>query len=126
MQTFKARVIDIDLELTTLGGEELTLKPKIVLNTTNVVKIIKDWTNLEVKDNELIKKEEKSPFDLIATELAMIYPKSKEWFLDNFDIFVLGEILKFVAGKIGDVKKSPVTLNTSSSSEDTELELPNP
>jgi len=126
MQAFKARVIDIDLELTTLGGEELTLKPKIVLNTTNVVKIIKDWTNLEVKDNELIKRKEKSPFDLIATELSMIYPKDKDWFLDNFDIFVLGEILKFVAAEIGDVKKSPTTSNTSSSSEDTELELPNP
>ena len=95
---FKAELLDLNLELITLKEEEAKLVPKMTMNTTNTMKIMNQWTELE-KDEDL------NPFDLIATELSFIYPKEKKWFLDNFDPSTLGEILTYVAKTLGGIKK---------------------
>ena len=95
---FTAQHLELNLELKTLSGEVAELKPQLTMNTTNTIKIMDKWVELE-KNKEL------NPFVLIATELSFIYPKKKEWFLDNFDPSVLGEILTHVAKTMGGIKK---------------------
>jgi len=94
---FTAQHLELDLKLKTLSGEVVELKPKLVMNTTNTIKIMDQWVELE--------KEDLNPFVLIATELSFIYPKNEEWFLENFDPFTLGEILTNVAKTMGGIKK---------------------
>jgi len=95
---FKAESLDLDLELTTLTGEKVELKPKSVMNSTKAIEVTNSWTELE-KDEDL------NPLELIATELSFIYPKSKKWFMDNFDPATLNKILIHVAETIGGIKK---------------------
>jgi len=103
---FKAEFLDLDLKLITLEKEEVEIIPKSIMNTTNTIKIIDQWTKLEKKNDEIKDKEKKiNPFDLIAIELEFIYPKTKKWFLDNFDPRVLGEIMTYVARTLGGLKK---------------------
>lgn len=116
MEKFKAKNLDLILELTTLSGEVKTLKPAFILNAENVIKIVNKWDVLEKKQKEikdmdsLIKEEKKikelSPLEVVAEELGMIYPKTKIWFLQNFDFGTLNDILTHVAETLGGIKKN--------------------
>lgn len=94
---FEAERIDLDLELTTLDNDSVTLTPKIKLNGANIQSIISQWANME--------EEKKEPFALIAKELSMVYPKDSKWWLDNFDPGTLQEIIVHVGATIASVKK---------------------
>lgn len=116
MEKFEAKSPDLILELTTLSGKELTLEPALILNAENVIKIINKWDVLEKKQKEikgldsLIKEKKKiqelSPLEIVAEELAMIYPKDKIWFLQNFDFGTLNNILTHVAETVAGIKKN--------------------
>jgi len=115
VKSFKAEAIDVDLELTTLGGEEITLKPKPVLNAKNITAMFKQWDKLEAN-----RKETGSQFDVFETqaiELAGVYDKPKEWWLENFTIRTLDEILSHVAQTLAKVKKNTPNSKPSSLSE---------
>ena len=103
MEKFQAKNPDLILELTTLGGEELTLKPTLILNAENVIKIINRWTILDNKQKEI---EKPNPIDLMSEQLGFIYPKDKAWFLENFDINTLNEIMTHVVETLGGLKKN--------------------
>jgi hypothetical protein len=85
MAKFVAQKLDLDLELTTLKGEEIIVVPKEFINAQKCVEIMNHWTKLE---------------------LAMIYDKDKNWFLENIEPGTLTEILVYVAETIGGVKKN--------------------
>jgi len=107
MKKFEAQHLDLILELTTLGGEELTLEPKLIMNAENVMNIVNKWEILEKKQKE--EKEDKdklSPLEIVAENLAMIYPRDKIWFLQNFDFGTLNAILKYVAETLAQLKKN--------------------
>jgi len=137
MAKFVAERVKIDLELTTLEearraldeGDEpksilLTIKPQIVLNADCVSSLIREWSALENKNKERKKKEgeegeeeEKlNPFEVMAIELAMLYDKPKEWWLESFDTNTLNEIMKHVAEQVAGLKKSPKSSKRSSRS----------
>ena len=46
-EKFVAQKLDLDLELTLLSGEEVALSPKMVINTDNILKIVREWDGLE-------------------------------------------------------------------------------
>ncbi|KKN59445.1 hypothetical protein LCGC14_0541570 [marine sediment metagenome] len=101
MQKFQAEKPDLTLELTTLSGEEFTLNPESPVSGKIALEITERWSVLEKKQ----KKEELSGIEVIAEELSYIYPKEKEWFLENFDFGTLNTILTYVAQTIGGIKK---------------------
>ena len=129
MKSFVAERVEIDLELTTLeeatraeiDGDKpvpilLAIKPTLVLSATKVTSIVKEWTVLEDKRKE---EGEVVPFDVMAVELAMLYDKPKEWWLDNFNTNTLNNILMHVAGELAGVKKSSKSSKQSSRSDTT-------
>jgi len=116
MAKFVAKATQIDLELTTLNGEEIKLSvSKIILSAKSVSDIVKQWGTIEDRNDKLKenkeksekqKGEEKDPFEIMAIELAMLYDKPKEWWLESFDTASLNDIMKHVAEELAGVKKS--------------------
>ena len=96
---FKAIVPDLTLELTTLTGEQLILDPPKPVNGKVAKEIMSKF--VETKEDDA----EEMAVDIIVNQLAYIYPKPAEWFLENFDLSTLGQILKHVAETIGNIKK---------------------
>ncbi len=130
MAKFKAEKLDLDLELTTLDGDVESMSPKTKVNTTKTLEIIEQWRIMEIEQEE-VKKEEakakkekkeykgkrlKNPFEIIAIELEMLYPKSAKWFMDNFDVPTLGKIMTHVAETMGGLKKKETNSKSSLSS----------
>ena len=104
MEKFVAEKPDLTLELTTLEGEEITLEPTQVMSGKGALEITEKWSKLEKEEKEK-GDEGKSPFEILAIELAYVYPKNAEWFLENIDFGTLNEILIYVAQTIGGIKK---------------------
>ena len=102
MEKFQAEKPDLTLELTTLSGEELELNPTNPVSGKVALEITDKWSVLEKKTKE---DDTKSALEMVAIELAYIYPKDKDWFLENFDFGTLNNILTFVAETIGGIKK---------------------
>ena len=107
MAKFEASSPDVILELKTLAGEEINLTPSMIMSGTNIVKLVKQWSALEepVKEGE----EKRSPVEVCAAELALLYPKPAKWFLDNLDVGTLQAILVHVATAVAEVKKNILT-----------------
>ncbi len=130
MAKFKAEKLDLDLELTTLDGDVESMSPKTKVNTTKTLQIIEQWGIMEKEQADEKRKEEeakkknveyegkkrKSPFEIIAIELEMIYPKDAKWFMDNFDVPTLGKIMTHVAETMGGFKKKETSSKSSSNS----------
>ena len=68
MAEFKAKNIDLDLELTLLNGNEELLKPKIIMNTTNMISIVKQWRILEEQQKDARALDEKIRKEKIKKE----------------------------------------------------------
>ncbi len=132
MAKFAVKKLDLDLELTTLDGDVVSLAPKVKINTTMTLRIIEQWRTMEEeqadekrKEEAAKKKKEKyegkkrmSAFEVISIQLEMLYPKSAKWFMDNFDIPTLGEIMTHVAETMGGLKKKETSSKSSSNSKD--------
>ena len=129
MAKFESEKLDLDLELTTIDGDVEPLAPKIKINTTKTLELIEQWGVMEKEQAIEKKKEEKAekegkeykptgkrknPFEIIAIELEMIYPKPAQWWMDNFDIVTLGKIMTHVAETMGGVKKKEKSSKSSS------------
>ena len=116
---FSAKKIDLELELTTLTGEEVTLDIEGVATTTKCISIIEQWGKIEEDHNDLLKKNQelkedgkepskekaKSSYELLALQLSLIYPKPQKWFLDNFEPQVLLDLVNHVVDSIKTAKK---------------------
>ena len=102
MEKFQAEKPDLTLELTTLSGEELELNPIKPVSGKVAIEITNKWSVLEKKQKE---DDTMSALDMVAIELSYIYPKDKNWFLENFDFGTLNKILTYVAETIGGLKK---------------------
>ncbi len=116
---FSAKKIDLELELTTLNGDEVTLDIEGVATTTKCISIIEQWGKIENDHNDLLKKNEElkeegkpqlkekatSSYELLALQLSLVYPKQKEWFLDNFEPQALLDIVNHVVDSIKTAKK---------------------
>lgn len=98
---FAAQKPDLVLELTTLSGEKETLEPKKIMNGAFAKEIMDKWGQLEKAQNE----NKLGPIDIITTELSYVYPKTQEWFEENFDVNTLQDILVYVAQIVGGAKK---------------------
>jgi len=101
---YVAKKLDLDLELTTLSGEVSNLSPKIKINGSNCIKLANEWkkleqTNMDKADNKL------TGLELVAIELATIYSKPKEWWIDNFDPITIRDIVAHVAETMSGVQK---------------------
>ncbi len=130
MAKFKAEKLDLDLELTTLDGDVVSMSPKTKVNTTKTLQIIEQWGAMEEeqeaerREEEKAKKEgkeykakkRKNPFEIIAIELEMLYSKDAKWFMDNFDVPTLGKIMTHVAETMGGLKKKETNSESSSNS----------
>lgn len=103
---FEAKKVDLELELITLKGETISLMPKKLVTAEETVKILDSWTSLESKATTNVQR-----VRLVAAELAILYPKDKEWFLEHFDISTLNDILNFAAGAIGGIRKNEESSN---------------
>ena len=127
MAKFKAEKLDLDLELTTLDGDVVSMSPKTKVNTTKTLQIIEQWGAMEEeqeaerREEEKAKKEgkeykakkRKNPFEIIAIELEMLYSKDAKWFMDNFDVPTLGKIMNHVAETMGGLKKKETNSKSS-------------
>lgn len=108
MAKFVAQTVDLNLELELLDGTEEKLKPNIVMNTKNIMRIVDEWTEIEKVDEDTKKSDQ---IKAMANELAIVYEKDVEWWLDNFDPITLGKVLEHVATTIGSLKKNKEPLN---------------
>lgn len=116
--SFKAKKIDLDLELTTLGGDEFSI-PGPALSGGQAGRISE---RMHDEDTEFDKKpaEERSPFDIVkhyARQLAELYGgvggdgeekpawSATLWWVENFDLDTVKEIKLFVARTLLGVKK---------------------
>jgi len=119
---FKSKKIDLTLELTTLAGEECVIKGPTNISAKYAGAMMKKWAAYENKDDN--KKDssanknknntdDDTPVDevikiaeTIATELSFVYTDTEpEWFLSNFDMGTLNDILKWVAEELTGLKK---------------------
>lgn len=96
---FTAEKLDLDLELITLTGEEISLQPKKLVNGKVAGDLIKKWKGISKADVDDPLKE------VTCAQLAEVYPKKIDWWLENFDPGTLNAILKHVAETIGGVLK---------------------
>ena len=112
MARFEAKALDLNIEYKTLSGEEGELSPKIVVNTTKTIQIIEQWRVME-KDEAEKKEGRMNPLEVTCIELEMIYPKPKKWWMDNFDLPTLGEIMTHVAETMGGIKKKEKSSKSS-------------
>ena len=101
---FTAQKIDLTLELTTLESEEVVLNPKMNVTAEEAMSIIKEWTVIEKES-----KDRSNVVQVIADQLAVVYPKLPEWFMKNFDPRTLSEIVQHVAGSLGGLRKNEVS-----------------
>ena len=88
----------------------------------NSAKAVIDYLDAEAEDKADDEDEVDFPFETIAIELSMVYDRPKEWWLENFDISTLNDIMKFVGQGIANVKKKPGKSKQSSRSDTTESE----
>ena len=114
---FTAKKIDLELELTTLDGKEEKLNVVGPINTKKCISIMEQWGKIEDDHNAIVKKNKeleeegkeplkiKFPYEVLAIQLALVYDKPKEWFMDNFEPQVLLEIVTHVADSIKIAKK---------------------
>ena len=103
---FEAKKVDLELELTTLSGENITLNPKKLVTAEETISLLEKWTVLEDKAKTNVQK-----VKLVANELAVVYPKDADWFMSNFNIGVLVEILDYVATTVGGIRKNAESSN---------------
>ena len=94
---FEARKIDLDLELTTLDGSTFKLKPTIKTSANSSLKMLNLFEAIENDNAEERKKDESVAIKIIAQQLASVYDKDQEWFMDNFDVRTLSEIIGYVS-----------------------------
>jgi len=116
---FTATKIDLELELTTLNGEKIMLDMEGDATTTKCISIIEQWGKIEEDHNSLLMKNNKlkeagkepskekvsSSYELLALQLSLVYPKPKEWFMDNFEPQVLLDLVNHVVDSIKTAKK---------------------
>ncbi len=127
MAKFEAKKLDLDLELTLLSGDVVSLSPKMEVNATKTIEIIEQWQTFEREEEDRKKEEEKnkkegkaikktslSAFEIVAIELEMIYPKDRKWWMDNFTIPLLAEIMTYIAETMGGLKKKEKSSKSSS------------
>lgn len=101
---FEAQEIDLKMELVTLKKEKVDLEPTTIVTAEEALRIIDIWTVTE-KDEKL------TLISVIAEQLATVYPKKASWFLSNFDPYTLSEMVKYVAGALGGLRKNGESSN---------------
>lgn len=101
MAKFQAKKTDLTIEIVTLGGEEASLDAKISNSTKSMLDIYEQWADIEKKLDEL----KKPPHEAMAIQMAMVYDKPKEWWLENLDPVTLQEIVMHVVSTIAGSKK---------------------
>ena len=107
---FTAKKIDLDLDLTTLSGDEIPIAGP-TFSGREAGELAQRINNggLEFDKLEI---EERTPLaaaDLFSEQLCWVYPDIKpEWWVDNFDIGTIKDIrLHIVATLLGVEKKGP-------------------
>ncbi len=99
---FQAKKLDLDLELTTLSGEEMTIKgpSAITAEKASVVlgKIIKEDESLKGKNAEQMLK-------IVVKSVVGIYGKDDVFWANNFDPSTLIEIRQWFVQTLTTVKK---------------------
>ena len=108
MAKFTARKVDLVLELTTLSGEEITMDTSIIPSAENALGIISNWQTIE---DSADKDDKKAIVSVLADQLAVIYDKKPEWFLTNLDVGTLSEVVSYVAGALGGIRKNEESSN---------------
>jgi hypothetical protein len=97
---FEAQYPDLKIEVVTFAKEELVLEPKIQLTPKLILEIIRKWRGLESNQTD-----DFTPFEITAVELTDIYDRTSDWFLENFDLGTIQEIMRHVAETMGNFKK---------------------
>lgn len=103
---FTAQKIDITLELMTLEKKEETIIPKMDLTSEGVMNTMEQWKNIEKEEdnkNNVIK--------VLSAQLAIVYPRTDEWFRKNCDVRTMKDIVIEVAGAMGGIRKNEESSN---------------
>ncbi len=103
---FETKKMDLELDLTTLSGENVLLEPKKLITAEETISILEKWTTLEGKVTTNVGR-----VKLVAAELSVVYHKDESWFMSNFDISTLNEILNYVAETLGGIRKNAESSN---------------
>lgn len=102
---FVAKKLDLDLELTLLTGEEIALSPSIKTDAKSCSELSKKMVTIEDNAEKTAKGLLKDGLDVLSSELSLIYPKDKDWFLSNLDPASIKAIIEHVANTIGGATK---------------------
>ena len=105
---FEAKKISssFDLELVTITGENVILKPKDIMTSRKCIDMTNAWKAIESTNGELGIKDRQSSIEIGAKELSLVYSKTADWFIDNFDPETLHDILMYVANLVAGVRKN--------------------
>ena len=101
---FTAQKIDLVLELVTLTGGEEVLSPKASPTAEEILNTMDVWKSIE-------KEKKGNNIGILADQLAIVYPKTSDWFLQNFDVKTLSDIVVYVASSMGGVRKNAESSN---------------
>lgn len=105
MKAFAAKHLDLSIEITPLASgkngevnETIALAPKMsIVRASDVKKIMAEFKAIE-SNADLTNPDE--AFDVVAKELALIYPRTADWFMDNVDVATQQEIIRWLAGEL--------------------------
>lgn len=104
---FKAKKIDLDLELTTLTGEVAELKGPI-FSGREAGELANTMNNGGMEFDKL-PEEKRTPIEaglMFGAQLAWVYPeKAPDWWVDNLDITTIKEVRNHVIATLLGVKK---------------------
>ena len=105
MAKFTTKKLDLELQLTTVDGQEVTISPKegLKFNATNISQIVNSWAKLEEV------KEKGQTMELLAKQLSYVYDEDSEWWMDNFRPDTIQEVLIYVAQTLSGFKKNDKT-----------------
>lgn len=110
---FQAKRVELDFDVEVLNGEKVHVEPKRHISTQVMLEMYEQWNDVEerFKDDKT-----KTPFEIIAIQLAMLYDKPKEWWLDNIDPATLNEIMVWCVSAMMGTKKNDKSSNSASPS----------
>ena len=106
---FVAKKLDLELELTALDGTERNLSPdeSIIWNAKYIGIIMQKMRAMEL---EFTKKDAEevalTAAALLASELELVYVGEQQYFMENFEVGTLRELVTHVAQTLGGYLKN--------------------
>jgi len=105
--TFTAKKAELDLDLVTLSGENVRVEHKRAASAAYAEEVVAEFERIEKEFTDKVDTDEKfSRVTMVAREIQVMYGQELKWWIDNFDVQTLNEILKYCSSELAGLGKS--------------------